>query len=229
MLDIKDLCVSYGEQVIFDKFNLNIEAGQTVCILGRSGCGKTTLLHATARLIGYGGSISGQGRVSYVFQQSRLLPNLTVLGNIMYALGGDRESAEQAAMFALSAMGIAHIKDKYPAKISGGEAGRAALARAFACGGDTLLMDEPFRALDIAVKRGIISRFVSTKSPACTVLFVTHDIEEALMCADRVIVLGGSPCNVIFNTYIDIPAIERDCDCAELNALRGDIVRALTM
>ena len=90
MLDIKDLCVSYGEQVIFDKFNLNIEAGQTVCILGRSGCGKTTLLHATARLIGYGGSISGQGRVSYVFQQSRLLPNLTVLGNIMYALGGDR-------------------------------------------------------------------------------------------------------------------------------------------
>ncbi len=78
-------------------------------------------------------------------------------------------------------------------------------------------------------KRGIISRFVSTKSPACTVLFVTHDIEEALMCADRVIVLGGSPCNVIFNTYIDIPAIERDCDCAELNALRGDIVRALTV
>ncbi|MDE6550531.1 MAG: ABC transporter ATP-binding protein [Clostridia bacterium] len=229
MLEIKDLCINYGADVVFNGFNLVIESGQTVCILGRSGCGKTTLLNAVARIVDFEGSISGQGRVSYVFQQSRLLPNKTVLGNIVYALGEDKKANEQAALFALNAMGIAHLKDKYPSKISGGEAGRAALARAFACGGDTLLMDEPFRALDIAVKRGIISRFITTKSPACTAIFVTHDVEEALMCADRIIVLGTHPCNIIFDTMIDIPAAERDVNCARLNAARADVVEAILM
>ncbi|MDE5618425.1 MAG: ATP-binding cassette domain-containing protein, partial [Clostridia bacterium] len=172
MPEIRNLSVEYGERKIFDKFNLSVESGKVLCIMGKSGCGKTTLLNCIASLIAYGGEITQAGKISYVFQECRLLPNKSVLRNVTYVLGKDKSALESIAADALKRMDIYDIKDKYPANISGGEASRVALARAFAVGADTLLMDEPFRALDIGTKRGIISNFISGKPDKCSVIFV---------------------------------------------------------
>ena len=144
-----------------------------------------------------------------------------------YVLRGEKENIRSRAMRALEDMGIARLADKYPLRISGGEASRVSLARAIAYGAQTLLLDEPFRALDIGIKRGIIDNLVKAGMYGATVLFVTHDVEEALMCADRVVVLGGSPCDIMLDIYLPSPRDKRSVDEAELNAAREKIIERL--
>ena len=228
MPKIIDLCVNYKDKVVFKNFNLELPEHTTLCIMGKSGCGKSTLLNAAANLLPHGGQVEGFGTCGYVFQQSRLIPSMTVLGNVEYVLQGEKSDVRRRAERALEDMGIAHLAYKYPNRISGGEAGRVSLARALAYGAQTLLLDEPFRALDIGIKRGIIHNLVDAGMYGATVLFVTHDVEEALMCADRVIVLGGSPCDIMLDIPLPSPRNERGVDEPQIHAARKRIIEALS-
>ena len=194
MIKISDLTKSYGSDTVYRNFNIEFEEGKITCILGESGCGKTTLLNCIANLTDYSGDIP-KLEATYVFQSPRLVPCLTVKQNLELVCK-DGEKIENM----LKKVGLFEKADKYPATLSGGEAQRVSLARAFVFGGDILLMDEPFSSLDIRLRFSVCDLFLSLqREKNTTALFVTHDIEEALRVADRIIVLkkGGS--------YEDIP------------------------
>ncbi|MDE7162778.1 MAG: ABC transporter ATP-binding protein [Clostridia bacterium] len=184
MIEIKNLCVKYGQNVVYDGFNLDIEDGKITCILGESGCGKTTLLNAVAGLVGYEGSIS-QVKASYVFQSPRLIPYITVIKNLT-AVGAER----QAALNMLQRVGLEDKADAYPVSLSGGEAQRVSLCRALLFKSDLLLMDEPFSSLDLKTKLSAMELFKALQGEeGRSTLFVTHDVDEAVFLADRIVVI----------------------------------------
>lgn len=186
MIKIDNLTVRYGKNTVYENFNLDIEERGITCILGESGCGKTTLLNAVAGLIGYDGEITEKS-VSYVFQSPRLVPNLTVEGNLKFT-GADGESAARM----LERAGLKDKMKSYPAQLSGGEAQRVSLVRAFLKKADVLLMDEPFSSLDLKTKISVMEIFKELQTGGeRSVVFVTHDIDEALYLADRIIVMRG--------------------------------------
>ena len=182
------LCISksYGKQVVFDGLKLEIKHGEILCVLGESGGGKTTLLNILAGLTAYDGEIDGAPKkVGYIFQEPRLLPNLTVEENLRY-VGGSAEKIDEL----LQKTELTACRDKKPRALSGGEKQRVAIARAFLSGGDVLLLDEPFSSLDTPLKIRLAGVFATLwKSARKTAVFVTHDIEEACMLAHRVVVL----------------------------------------
>lgn len=185
MIEIANLCVKYGDNTVYDNFNLNIYDGEVTCVLGESGCGKTTLLNAVAGLVDYKGTITPV-KVSYVFQTPRLVPALTILNNLTL-IGADKSKAADM----LERVGLGDKLNAYPIALSGGETQRVSLLRALLYDSDALLLDEPFSSLDLKTKLGIIKLFngyVSARS-GCTLL-VTHDIDECLYVADRILVCG---------------------------------------
>ena len=177
---------AYGEKQVFDGLHFEIEQGEVVCVLGVSGAGKTTLLNILAGLTDFEGELSGiPKKVGYVFQEPRLLPNLSALENLLYA-GCAREEAKKY----LEKAGLSEYKNKRPKELSGGEKQRVAVARAFAYGGELLLLDEPFSSLDTALKIRlweVFARLWEEKKP--TAVLVTHDIEEAWALGQRIVVL----------------------------------------
>lgn len=184
MLEIKNLSVSYGKNQVYENFSLSADERVITCILGESGCGKTTLLNAVAGLINYGGEITDT-KVSYVFQTHRLVPNLTVLKNLTL-IGAERERAEDM----LARVGLKEKAEVYPSSLSGGEAQRVSLCRALLFASDIVLMDEPFSSLDLKTK---LSAMLLTQKLLLEegrgALFVTHDIDEALYLSDRIVVM----------------------------------------
>jgi ABC-type nitrate/sulfonate/bicarbonate transport system ATPase subunit len=199
-------------------------------ITGPSGCGKTTLLNIIAGLdrnfagaLNFEPSDRGAPRIGYVFQSPRLLPWRTVRENVALVLGHNADPLELEGL--LSDIGVADVADAYPAQLSGGMARRAALARAFAIAPDLLLMDEPFLSLDAAAAdrlRNLLLRLVSTR-PA-TVLFVTHDLAEAVELADRILVLSPAPGRVVAEMPIALTRTERR-DPDTLTMLRAKLAR----
>lgn len=188
MITLTNIRKNYGEKMVLDGVSLEAEQGKILCVLGESGGGKTTLLNILAGLTDYEGTIEGKPEtVSYVFQEPRLIPHLTVRQNLRYVGGTDEVIDELLAAVELTA----HA-DKRPSKLSGGERQRVAFARAFLGQEDgLLLMDEPFSSLDTALKIRLAEAFARLweKGEKRTAVFVTHDLEEALMLADRVVVL----------------------------------------
>ena len=188
MISIKNLSKSYGDTAVYSGFNLDIEEGKIICLLGESGCGKTTLLNILAGLTDYSGEVP-RLKTSYVFQSPRLVPNLTVGENLK--LIGAKESD---ILYMLSSVGLSGFSGRYPKELSGGQAQRVALCRAFLFDSELMLLDEPFSSLDLKLRISVMQVFLKlrAKKPVTT-LFVTHDIEEALYLSDRIIVLksGG--------------------------------------
>lgn len=182
------ICVSkaYGQTQVFENLALEISEGEIFCVLGESGGGKTTLLNILSGLTGYTGELQGvPDSVGYIFQEPRLLPNLTVEQNLRYVGGKDEEIEE-----ILQKTELYGLRKKYPKQLSGGEKQRVNIARAFLVDAPLLLMDEPFSSLDTGLKIRLAKVFAELwekKKP--TTVFVTHDIEEACMLAHRVAVL----------------------------------------
>lgn len=188
-MTIKNLTKRYGNVTVYENFNLEIEEGKITCILGESGCGKTTLLNCIARLTDFEGEIT-EVKCSYIFQTPRLVPNLTVAGNLKLICKNGT-----AVEGILEKVRLSDKKNAYPVSLSGGQAQRVSIARAFLYGGEIILLDEPFNSLDLKLKGEISALFKEVQSEFNrTALFVTHDVDEALNIAHRIIVInGGKP------------------------------------
>ncbi len=232
MLSVKGLKLSYGDKKIFDGFDLEVGDGEVVCILGRSGCGKTSLLNCIAGAVACGGEIKGaeQG-VAYLFQEPRLIPALTAADNVRFAVAHlyeDDKTLDAEIDKVFSSLGIDGLQTRLPSKMSGGQAARVALARALCHPSDVLLTDEPFGALDIAVKLSLTEYLANAlKARPRTVVMVSHGIDECFDLADRILVLGGDPCRVSYETEISEPRGERT-DIAHRSEKTECIKRALT-
>jgi len=199
----------FGTHTVLDNINLEIAEGEFVALLGRSGSGKTTLLRTLAGLdrVNEGEAQLPAAR-AVVFQEPRLLPwqkvwNNVLLGLDVKALGGSK-AAREHALAALREVGLEHRADAWPATLSGGEAQRAALARALVREPKLLLLDEPFASLDALTRirmHSLVATLWQLHNPA--VLMVTHDVDEAIALADRVLVLADG--KLIVETRIDLP------------------------
>ena len=187
MIELRNITQKYGSLAVYSDFSLSLEEEKITCILGASGCGKTTLLNMLAGLLPFSGTIEPIQPCSYIFQQPRLVPNLTVSGNLRLVC---RDAARVADM--LARVGLKDKANAYPVELSGGQAQRVSVARAFLHPSKLMLMDEPFSSLDTALKIRLMSLFGDIwREERRTVLFVTHDVEEAYMLAHRAIVLRG--------------------------------------
>jgi len=207
---ISSLTRGFGARTVLHGIDLEIPQGQFVALVGRSGSGKSTLLRAIAGIdheVEGDGAISTPPRVSVVFQDSRLLPWRRVLANVLLGLprrGPKAREAAERARAALAEVGLAGREDAWPNQLSGGEAQRAALARSLAREPDLLLADEPFGALDALTRikmHTLLRELWERHGP--TVLLVTHDVDEAVLLADRVLVLEEG--RFILDLPIDLP------------------------
>jgi sulfonate transport system ATP-binding protein len=180
---------AYADRIVIDGLDLQIERGEFVALLGESGCGKTTLLRALAGLDPIqGGRITAPRRPAVVFQEHRLLPWENLWRNV--ALGLDVPDARERAAAALGEVGLGDRLDDWPRNLSGGQAQRVALARALVQQPELLLLDEPFAALDALTRirmHELVRELVASHRPG--VLLVTHDVDEAIALADRILVM----------------------------------------
>ncbi|WP_454916426.1 ABC transporter ATP-binding protein [Xanthobacter sediminis] len=180
---------AYGSRLVIDGLDLQIARGEFVALLGESGCGKTTLLRALAGLDPVdGGRIEAPKRPAVVFQEHRLLPWDSLWRNV--ALGLPAEGARARAAAALAEVGLGERLDDWPRNLSGGQAQRVALARALVQEPELLLLDEPFAALDALTRirmHLLVKDLVARHRPG--VLLVTHDVDEAIALADRILVM----------------------------------------
>lgn len=227
MLKISSLNKSFGDLPVLSDLNLEIKPQEIVALIGPSGCGKTTLLNIISGLdTSDGGSVEcADNHISYMFQGARLLPWRTVYENIRLV----REDAGKNEIMALiEAVGLKGFENYYPGQLSGGMAKRCALARAFHYGGRLLLMDEPFQGLDYGLRMEMLSMLLSIwRSERRSVLFVTHEIDEAMTVATRIAVLSSRPTTI--KEVIELPGKEgRDASAPELAEIRRHIIRQIT-
>lgn len=212
---------SYGKQKVFEDFSLEIQKGEILCVLGESGGGKTTLLNILAELISFEGEKVAPKKIAYAFQEPRLLPNLTARENIAF-VGGKVDEIDDL----LEKVELLDKADKRPSELSGGERQRVSLARAFSVDFELLLLDEPFSSLDTGLKvrlMNVFARLWERKKEGASAVFVTHDIEEALMIADRVVVLKGG--KIAYETKIARETFPSEY--GKENPLREELLRVL--
>ena len=189
MIGARDLTRRFGENTILDGLDLAIAPGEFVALLGASGSGKTTLLRIFAGLdTAFDGTLETPAQRAVVFQEARLLPWKRVRDNV--TLGLDDPDAQRRGTDALAEVGLAHRAHAWPLTLSGGEAQRAGLARAIVRSPALLLLDEPFAALDALTRLRMQDLVLRLQAQhRCAVLLVTHDVDEALRLADRVLLL----------------------------------------
>lgn len=209
MIRFEHVNKSFGAEKVLADFSLHIEEGEFLTVIGRSGCGKTTMLRMINGLqIPDSGKVLVEGqdvakadlialrrRIGYVIQNKGLFPHMTVEENITYVpvISGkkDKQENRKLALRLLQTVGLAQeMADRYPAELSGGQQQRVGIARALAADVKILLMDEPFGALDEITKRAMQDEMLSLqKKLHMTIVFITHDIREAMKLGDRVLVM----------------------------------------
>lgn len=229
---VKNLTCSYEQKTIFDNFDVTFEQGKINVILGGSGVGKTTLLNAIAGIKSYEGQIEGcEGGVSYIFQKDRLIPSISVYKNLDLILKGVvKDKAERKRMIEQTAVDleIYDVLKSLPSEISGGQAQRVSMARAFLYPSDVMLLDEPFKALDTALKTRLIKQFAALQEKKNkTVVFVTHAIDECLLLADDYFVFDDAPVKIVLQGKINSKKSERKLTDKALEETRNSLLQAI--
>lgn len=229
---VKNLTCSYEQKTIFDNFDVTFEQGKINVILGGSGVGKTTLLNAIAGIKSYEGQIEGcEGGVSYIFQKDRLIPSISVYKNLDLILKGVvKDKAERKIMIEQTAVDleIFDVLKSLPSEISGGQAQRVSMARAFLYPSDVMLLDEPFKALDTALKTRLIKQFAALQEKKNkTVVFVTHAIDECLLLADDYFVFDDAPVKIVLQGKINSKKSERKLTDKALEETRNSLLQAI--
>mgnify|MGYP000327667415 FL=1 len=229
---VKNLTCSYEQKTIFDNFDVTFEQGKINVILGGSGVGKTTLLNAIAGIKSYEGQIEGcEGGVSYIFQKDRLIPSISVYKNLDLILKGVvKDKAERKRMIEQTAVDleIFDVLKSLPSEISGGQAQRVSMARAFLYPSDVMLLDEPFKALDTALKTRLIKQFAALQEKKNkTVVFVTHAIDECLLLADDYFVFDDAPVKIVLQGKINSKKSERKLTDKALEETRNLLLQAI--
>ena len=232
-LEIKALYKKYDTISLFSDFNISFQEGTITCILGPSGCGKTTLLNIIGDIIKPdSGQLTGfrEKTASYIFQDPRLLPWKTVEENIGFVLSKDMPAEERKKITGqlIKLMELENFASYYPSKLSGGMRQRVSIARAFAYPSDIILMDEPLKGLDIKLKLNLIRIFSQMwLTDKRTVIFVTHDVDEALLLGNDIIVLSRPPVKIITKKQLDLPLEERRLDSNSFRELKRNLMSAL--
>ena len=232
-LEARGLTLAWGDGApVLEGVDVVVGAGETVCLVGKSGMGKTTLLHALAgltvpregRVLLHGEDVTGQpGRISYMLQKDLLLPNLTVIDNACLPItlaGASKREAREKARPLLERFGLRDAAGKWPSQLSGGMRQRAAFARTCLMGNDVVMLDEPFSALDAITRVDMRTWFrAEARSMGLSTLMITHDADEACDMADRIYVLGraesdgeGAPARIIGEVVPDRGAYAHDGD-----------------
>ena len=229
---VKNLTCSYEQKTIFDNFDVTFEQGKINVILGGSGVGKTTLLNAIAGIKSYEGQIEGcEGGVSYIFQKDRLIPSISVYKNLDLILKGVvKDKAERKRMIEQTAydLEISDVLKSLPSEISGGQAQRVSMARAFLYPSDVMLLDEPFKALDTALKTRLMKQFAALQEKKNkTVVFVTHAIDECLLLADDYFVFDDAPVKIVLQGKINSKKSERKLTDKALEETRNSLLQAI--
>ena len=229
---VKNLTCSYEQKTIFDNFDVTFEQGKINVILGGSGVGKTTLLNAIAGIKSYEGQIEGcEGGVSYIFQKDRLIPSISVYKNLDLILKGVvKDKAERKRMIEQTAVDLEvfDVLKSLPSEISGGQAQRVSMARAFLYPSDVMLLDEPFKALDTALKTRLIKQFAALQEKKNkTVVFVTHAIDECLLLADDYFVFDDAPVKIVLQGKINSKKSERKLTDKALEETRNLLLQAI--
>jgi len=232
------------EMPVLDIERFAVREGEFVTIIGPSGCGKSTLLHIMGGFIPaeagtikvYGNTVSGPGPDrGMMFQEFALFPGKTVAGNVAWGLeaqGFEKQKIDETVARYLEIMNLAEFRNHYPAEISGGMKQRAALARVLAFDPKVLLMDEPFGALDAQTRETMQEEVTRIwERTRKTIVFVTHDIEEAVYLGDRVVVLSARPGRIREEVRIDLPRprrleVKKSTQCHEYRNQIWDLIRS---
>jgi len=221
---IKDKCYTNNSAVVLKDIQFSVKPGEFIAIIGPSGSGKTTLLNmlsgledATAQKLLYNSkTLNGTKEypLGYVFQQPRLMPWLTVNENLQLVLPSKQSKKIETL---LAQVGLADKGHFYPRQLSGGMQRRVAIARAFVVNPELILLDEPFNSLDAPTAAKLRLLLVSLcKSCGSTVIFVTHDLSEAIYLADRIIFISNPPSSIIHQVTVDLPKPRKESGSVEL-------------
>lgn len=228
-LEINNLNKSFNGISLFRDFNLPLNESTITCILGPSGCGKTTLLNIIGRVIEPdSGTFKGfDNKVfSYIFQDPRLLPWKTVRGNIEFVLDSKLSPAQRRAEAEqlIQNVHLDGFSNHYPRQLSGGMRQRVSIARAFASHSDIILMDEPLNGLDFTLKQSMINWFSQIwTQDRRTVIFVTHNVDEAVLLGDEIVVLSHPPVQVVKRITIQEPSGSRSPESPHLKQLKNTL------
>lgn len=202
LIKINNINKRFNEEVIFEKFDMNFYKNKVNCILGKSGCGKTTLLKILSGIILNDTEYSNElesFKISYIFQEDRLIDWLSIEENITITSKSQYDEKELRNLCDkyLNLVGLKEYKNSYPRMLSGGMRQRVNIVRGFIYPSDVIIMDEPFKSIDIKNKEIIMKEVKNIlKKEKRTVIFVTHDIEEALYLGEKIIILGGRPISI---------------------------------
>jgi sulfonate transport system ATP-binding protein len=217
-IEVKDLTKRFGDLLVLNRINFHVDQGEFLAIVGPTGCGKTTFLNCLSKLVPTSeGDIFIDGEVadpkkhniSFVFQEPTCLPWRTVRQNVAYGMEikkFDADHIRKRVDFMLDMVGLTETQDLYPNQVSASMVQRITVARAFAVDPDLLLMDEPYGQLDVKLRYYLEDELVKLwQTLQSTVIFVTHNIEEAVYVAERILVLSNKPTGIKAEVKVDLP------------------------
>ncbi len=224
---LENIYLDYDDVKVFENFNLSIPEQKITCIIGPSGSGKTSILNILSGLItDYKGKVHLSDDFSYIFQESRLIPFLTVYDNIKIVR---KEENKEEILSILKDLGLLGFEYKYPDELSGGMKQRVSIARGFYYNSSILLMDEPFKSLDYDLRLNLINylKYIYSKNKK-TIIFITHDIDEAILLGHHIMVLSNRPTVIKKEFVVESDILKRRVLDKEHISLRSQIIDMLS-